>query len=205
VGGGLGVKPNRLPFWLCIVTLYIYIYIYIYIYNMFVPPVLAVWLDLYPNDLIMDRFGVVRQIWWTRQTIFFQFFAHGVSLGISRLPRGTLLLGHVAASHLFAFLPSKSARHDNVQTVTWHDLIGPRIGPKMPKSGDTWHDLIGPRIGPKMPKSGDTWHDLIGPRIGPKMPKLGDTWQHLVLPHHHEDINMPCVTFLLLPCVLYRC
>jgi hypothetical protein len=49
------------------------------------------------------------------------------------------------------------------------------------------------------------WHDPIGPWISPKMPKLGDMWQPLVLPHHHSDISMTHVTFLLLPSFLYKC
>jgi hypothetical protein len=47
------------------------------------------------------------------------------------------------------------------------------------------------------------WYDPIGPWIYPKMPKLGDTWEPMVLPRHRDDVNMPHVTFLLLPCVLY--
>jgi hypothetical protein len=107
------------------------------------------------------KFGVVRQIWRTRQTNFFSNFCsrtvieHFPPATWQPLigPCGGLSLGHVVLFH--ASHHAMSSCHVSVQTV--------------------WTA---------------TWHDPIGPRIDPKMPKLGDTWQPLVLPHHHVDIMM---------------
>jgi hypothetical protein len=85
VGGGPGVKAAGLP-----LLGFVFVTIYIYIYNYVHFASLAMALELYPNDLTMARFGVVHKIWWTCQTIVFQFFFHGLSLSISCLPHGSL-------------------------------------------------------------------------------------------------------------------
>jgi hypothetical protein len=69
---------------------YIYMYIYIYIYNKVCSTSLVVALIHIPMIYTVAKFGVVRQIWQTHQTIIFSNFSHGLSLSISHLPHGSL-------------------------------------------------------------------------------------------------------------------
>jgi hypothetical protein len=116
------------------------------------------------------RFGVVHQIWRTRQTIiFFQISDTGCHWAFAHC--------HVSATDWATWNPPIWPCHPLLCQPTMSVPCHRTDATSLPH---TCHIIV--RI--------SMWKNLISPRIGPEVPNLGDTWQPLVLQHHHVDVNM---------------
>jgi hypothetical protein len=90
-----------------------------------------------------------------------------------------------------------------LESATWHSLIGPRVmlslvhlsatslfGFAISTSSHLPHVPTTSSYGCHIIHTNDMWHFFIGPHGCLKMPKMSDTWQPLMLAHHPTNINM---------------
>jgi hypothetical protein len=181
-----GSNPRASPFWLyCCNNIYIYIYIYI---TKVCP---LVWRWFYPRfyPLLWPDLAWSRQIWRTRQILFF-FLNFWIRVVIGHFPTATwqpMTGPHgppIRPRHPLHRQPAMSVPHhrtDATSLPTHHATTSPCHVTVQTVQTATWKNPTGPRIGPEVPNMGDTWQPLVLPHH--HVDVMHDTCHLLLLPH----------------------